>query len=812
MGLKASLVKRNSKKMAFEVEVLKIDYPEMEAMVNFTCKLENKESGERIYETTETKRDEMPVFKFITSKPISHNTWLEFHIASRECSNPCSSLTPLHLMCSSSVKSPPDICQDVRLVHMSAPIVHTKFEKVMARVWFKVNNLQQQPKVQMETSSSRSTSGLKQIFSKERSTVCDFSYTVKLHPTILVVFHTVSVQEQFSSAKITPTAFLETTPVDNLTTILNKGQKLNVIPIFRTIALKCLQDDGRFLQMHLMRESEATPQFSVSIPLSNLQPFRPYNWSFNQKWNKTSFKFKPSDDQINVDTNMITSLIYLPASSAYSDYEGLELYIEPFLLETDGREDVILSLQMLDVKKASSELSAQSAGEEEARGNNEDGADTAIAVLQSHEADIPISSPAYFFIASCPQLYRDFKISLKVYSVEHNSKPWWESSEFSSIEVDFASKLRQEIFSIENKQGLKLKFTKDAIEQNFKEVPLFEQLNVIVRWKTKDMRFLSEPEIIPNEKNASGPSENTMEALARDIEKLRMENDLLKKENRGFEKYILDIEASVVAKAAEQSHLLHLTKYDLVERVVKLSEHLEGEREVRKTIQARADKLRASLIKRCHIEADFNELQRAHLFQQRLLRELQEKVVKYKKSIHICRQQDLTITNLEKALCRQSGDVKTKMAMMELRRENGYLRALIHLDSSASSISILAEKDKTIAALQKEVSSLSKKIQKFQSARQYDLALEGLDLVDRNYQREKQKYDEMKRRLAMAEIREKVAIKELLAERSEKNAKYKSLPVQTRDDSSFPGTADYISYQLRQKQRQRQNVSSPSET
>ena len=841
--------------MAFEVEVLKIDYSEMEVPSVLTCKMETKESGEKIYRSVEILRGEKLVLKFAPAAPTSHKTTLEFQIASSKSGNPCRCLNPLNLSNASTELSGKEFSSDshVRLIHFSTPLADTNMEQVKCTMWFRV-------KIYQAKSATQLDSNLKGICLKEQQSSCSYSQALRAaHPTVFVLFNTVSVEKRLTGAKITPIAHVNETPVENSTSILNKtGEEIGVVPIFKTVALKC-QSKNQVIQLHLVSESDPEPQFSAAIPLQDLQPFKSYNWKFDQKWSRTSCQ--PPECKLNDDTYMTSSLMYFPPSSDYSSYEGLEIFVEIPVLERSTRDNLIVTLQLENKKPAASDAPSDAATATAAQAESSsstEGGDTgddetdnetiSAAVMQSWgEGGFFLSSPAYFFVPSSQKIYEGYKAHLRFYSFpQKDSKPWWDSDSRSSVVVYFTSDLMNDLLSPGNEHGLKLKFMKDGIEHSSQNSALFQQINAVVRWKTKDKNFLSEMLSIPEPASATNstqvqpsatnstqvqpsatnstqvqpsatnstqvqpsatnstqvqpsatnstqvqpsatnstqvqPSAKDPSSAATksncqtvDVEKLQNENDLLKNENKAFEKYITDMEASIISTATERSQLQVLTKFDLIQNMIRLSDLLLKEKEVRIKLQAKIKKLQEVLTKYKQTESDFLELQRAHVSQQSLLRQLQEKIMKYKKSIHICKQQDLTITNLEKALCEKSIDVKMKETMAELKRENAYLRSMVPINPDRDG-NLLAEKEKTIATLQKEVSQLSDRMRNLKQIGQHSIALEGLSHRGTTYQREKDRYEDLKQQLVIAEIRERVAVKELLASRDLKNGKSKQL-------------------------------------
>lgn len=841
--------------MALEVEVIKADYPGGEAEFNLTCIMEDKESGKRLYKTSTASVNRLPMFKFEVSKPVSHKTTLEFFIASRESRNTCCCLCPLGLTHSSKKTSgelpPTDISKRVRLVHLATPILHSAMEKIVARLWFKVRDLRQKPQsgtisttLQMFTNTfAGQNSKIKQLFFKEQNTMCDFAYTITTHPTIFVVFHSVAFHQTptVSSASITPIAFLDTSPAAKVTSLfVKKGGTICTVPFLRAIKLECSERDNELLQLHVATREETTPLFSVTIPPTALQPFRPYNWEYNLKWMENKFSFSPEFSQENVEPNLTVSLLYWPSSANCSNYEGLEIFVEQLHLETVHKEkDIVLCCKLVGENCGVPTTSAsRSCSQTEKIG---DGRNARIAVMQS----LDISNPAYFFLPSCLQFCGDFKVSLNFYASCHNTGLWWSSGTTSSVvKLKFSDHLRKEMMSPKNKQGLKLEFLEDGItHMSYNNAPIFRKLNVIIRWKKKEMGFLSESEMVklnsslatkeellldeasilhvqslfppthPSSRKESEISNHSFrEVIAKmghDILHLREQNEILRKENRDYERHILGMEASVVVTAAERKSLLLLTQHDLIDKVVDLSERLVVEKETRKSFQSKISTLENSLIKKNDIESSYFELREAHAAQQTLLRELQGKIVKYKKCMLTCKQQELIISNLESLLSEQARDYRTKETMVALSKENSHLRATLndYQYHPTGKEGVLVEKEKTISTLQKELLKLSKRCQKLESTMRDGLTMEGTDIVNKAVdQDERAKCENLKRELEMAEVREGTVMQELKSNArkwAREKAKYEQQLAELRPASTLRSNSHM-------QQRQRRGTSEES--
>lgn len=785
--------------MALAVEVLKIDYPECEAEFNLSCKVENEER-ERLYANSTVSLNRLPVvFKFEKTKSLSLKT-IEFYIASRQCRCTCRCLFPLDFTYSSKKPSGvlvPVISERVHLVHLADSIPDSAMETVVARLWFTVREL----RPQFQNFISSFPSNIQQLFSKEHSTMCDFEYLMKSHSVIFVVFHSVTtLRPNLSSANnnVFPIALLDVLPVSKVASLFSeKKGKICTVPIFRAVALRCSEDDDRLLQLHVVATEETTPLFSVSIQPSRFKPFRYYNWEYNRKWIENLVGFGPKDIQGNIEPNVMVSLLRWPSSANSSSFEGLEIFVEPLHVEPRHMEkDIVLCCKFVSGKKKASRMPstyAHCTNESMSSLQLEDGAgsvDEMIAVMQSFDSHV--STPAYFFFPFT-QLH-DCKISLTFYASSHNAEVWWGSSVTSTVNLDICGHLKEAILLPKNKQGLKLKFSGDKIQKHATDdTVLFKQVNVILRWKKNEMEFLCESGAVKVKKsdllldeasilhfqsifpptNPSSPiiskepgisNESFREAVCKmgqDILQLRKQNETLRKENRDYESYIMGMEASVVVTDAERKSLFPLTKQDLIDKVVYLSEHLDMETKTNKALQSKTSTLQNSLVKMNDIESSYLELREAHVAQQKLVRELQGKLVNYKKCLRICKQQELIINNLEFLLSEKAGVCKPKESTNVLSKES-HLRAVLNeYFHPTGKDGHSHEKDKATIARLKEP---------------------GFVQQDKT---ERLKVEELKQKLDVAAVHERTVMQELMSNASkwaQEKAEYEQQLAELRSD------------------------------
>ena len=170
------------------------------------------------------------------------------------------------------------------------------------------------------------------------------------------------------------------------------------------------------------------------------------------------------------------------------------------------------------------------------------------------------------------------------------------------------------------------------------EIPLIKRMTVLLRWKLKEMQFLSPPvenvlNDLPKLQDLVYSQETSLynvqfddlhqpqvyldeyktaiTKMGIDILKLRQENEQLSKENKRLERHMLEMEASIVVTAADQRNLQPLSKADLIHRVVELSEHLTNECQSRKRYQDKVRTLQNQLIERNDVVSQHVRLQEA---------------------------------------------------------------------------------------------------------------------------------------------------------------------------------------------------------
>ena len=529
---------------------------------------------------------------------------------------------------------------------------------------------------------------LPELASKEHNLACNISVP-GANPTVSVIFHSVAtMMPDLTSSDLLCVAYIEELPEARENAIFNDGDgPIRTLPALKPIRLKCPGDGGELI-LNVANTKEKSLIFRTSCSLAKLVPFQHYNWEYNWRWLPGASGFNPAHSHFGLEANVAVSIVRLPSLSDYQAHEGLEILVNgvTFNRPYDGF-DLVLCCQLRDGQGADASTQA---GDRKFPDSN-------IVVVKCSCSDDdmcsePIISPGYFFFPgfSSEQAHQ---VDFALYITKHNSCPWWLTESKATAAINLTKATSQVLQKTEHEGGVRWELEDEVITNSSQDVLRVKKANGILRWKSTRVKFLSEESILgisdlpllrdievpdvsrvidtlssgsaiinslPTTGKSSAPSstfllqgmmyETAMSKLGHDIMKLRRENELLRKENQDYEKSMLEMEASIIVTAADQMALQFLTKDDLIHRIVELSERLSTEVEARKTFQSKVRQLQNTMIEKNNIELRYFELQEAHVAQQRLIRELQTKVAKYRKCAETCQQQETVIRQLEALL------------------------------------------------------------------------------------------------------------------------------------------------------------------
>ncbi len=546
---------------------------------------------------------------------------------------------------------------------------------------------------------------LEEMVSRENSLSCNVPIPAA-DPKVSVIFHSVSTKiSEVTSTDLLCIACIGTSAEARESAIFNKGEgPVHTLPALRPIRLRCTSEGGE-VTIKVINIKEKSLVFSVSCPVAKLVPFQHYNWEYNWRCLLGPSGFNPAHSHSNSEANVTVSLVLWPSLSEHQDYEGLEVYINGVDFDKpNGRIDLVLCCELTH---GEGENDPPAEAEEDGKFPN-----SCITVVKcSSSDDDAVISPGYFFFPGVPsdEVHR---INLSLYATPHNASPWWLTDSKASAVISLSKATTQVLLQPQNEEGIRWELANDALTNSSPDILMVKRASGLLRWKSKGTKFLSEDNIhkipdlpllsdieVPDISEISSVSqsdvsevlstrpateqvsnadsdtalltrmmhESALAKLGKDILKLREENELLRRENQDFEKYILEMEASIIVTAADQAALQFLTKNDLIHKVVELSQRLSTEIETRKTFQSKVQRLQNTLIKKNVIESRYMELQEAHVSQQKLVRELQGKLTKYRKCADTCKQQEAVIGRLEALLENERTEWKEREEIARLR-------------------------------------------------------------------------------------------------------------------------------------------------
>ena len=673
----------------------------------------------------------------------------------------------------------------------------------------------------------RSDPSLDDLIARERVSLCMRAAMPGDAPMVTVVFHCAASAQQELLRDLRPIACIGTSTDIREDSFFknNSGQDVKAISILKPVTLQCSGDDDtttiEVLELHLNSSGSGNKvSFSASHTLQTFYPFRHYNWEYNWRWLPGTHTNTLDSFQSNgKESKVILSVVYTPPASHFANYEGLEVLIQDVDLSSFARDrNLIACVQLTEsivninfgsssVTNTSSPLKKQSGGN-----GTEVTYNFNVAVMQfspaarggsersSSSSPRPFTAsrliPAYFFFAINPffrSKSHDHRLQLTLYSVDRDSAlVWWKGgSKIALSSIPLPAGLKRVLPRPENREGVMCSLVNDEISQPT-ETPIANKITMVLRWKAKEMQFLS-PEIensldrlpliqdldfsLPETEFSSSSSgqgpvasqiylEEYKSAIAKmglDILKLRQENQQLSEENRRLEQHMIEMEASIVVTAANERTLQPLSKADLIHKVVELSEYLTNERQSRRGYQDKVRTLQNHLIEKNDMVTQHMQLQEAHEAQQKLVRELQSKVEKYRKCCETSRKQESVINQLEALMVLEAGDHKAGNALSIIKKENADLREMLreYQDTDPDrQRGLLGEKDETIASLRKELERLTQQRQSLEE-KLSDIAEKSAGVSSGVILEQTTKIYELEQKLKVAEAREATLMNEL---------------------------------------------------
>lgn len=703
--------------------------------------------------------------------------------------------------------------------------------KVVGRIFFKVVNQKRLPKKSLLKSQSsfldlkisqekfakpvKSGPLVTDLVAREKASACRRTTMPGDKPVINVIFHcAVSAQEE-QLKDLHPIACLGTSTDIREDAFFkdNSSQEVRVASILRPVSLQCStgNDDSNkeVLEVHLSGGSPGKALFSAAHTVETFYPFKHYNWEYNWRWLPGTQTSTLDNFQSNSkESKVILSVVYVPKVSDFSEYEGLEVFIQQVDLEAFAKDrNLIACVQLEENDEVVVSLGGRATATYDSPFKRSSGShDTSsnsnfnIELMQFNNAVLEQAAtssdttgsmtPVYFFFAINPFFRsKSYSHTLKftLYSVDKSSPlVWWRDSKVASSSILLPQSLKAILPNPENRGGVRCDLLKEDIAQP-EEVPLIKRMTVLLRWKLKEMQFLS-PSVenvlnnLPKLQDLIYSQETSLHnvqfdnihqpqvyldeyktaitKMGVDILKLRQENMQLSKENKRLEWHMLEMEASIVVTAADQRNLQPLSKADLIHRIVELSEHLTNERQLRKRYQDKVRTLQNQLIEKNDVVSQHVRLQEAHEAQQKLVRELQSKVEKYRKCGETSRKQEAVINQLEALLALEAGDHRESNALSIISKENADLRATLkeYQDSDPDHRrSLLGEKEETIASLRKELEKMARQCQTLEE----HLRENNSRVKSETFLEQTTRVYELEQKLKVAQARESTLMKEL---------------------------------------------------
>lgn len=202
-------------------------------------------------------------------------------------------------------------------------------------------------------------------------------------------------------------------------------------------------------------------------------------------------------------------------------------------------------------------------------------------------------------------------------------------------------------------------------------------------------------------------------SMGRDILALRQRNTDLQRHNEELSAEVARMQSTAGAiSAGDQKVLESLPKAKLIQQVIVLQQNLSAETGSRAFYQNRVQSLQNTLIRKNDFEVQYIQLEEAHAAQQKLVRQLQAKVAKYRRCGALCKQQETFISHLESLLAQQAEGCGNGDAVSLLTRENAQLRAAVQEYQETEpehKYLALREKEDLIQSLRSQVSGLTGK-------------------------------------------------------------------------------------------------------
>ena len=400
---------------------------------------------------------------------------------------------------------PEVISGKIQVVHLVSSIPGCDPSKVIGKLCFSIVDLNSIPPQATSTSfqhiempPTQQDKDTLDLISREKGLEC-VAPLITDYPTVLIIFHSFStLRSELLPEDIISVACLGTSycKIKEDPILTKEKGPINVIPNLKRVKLRCHKErDQLYLELHVLDKANSCSLFSASCPIVDLIPFQYYNWEYSWKMllgtNPSSFSSSSSQEN-----SATVTLAYWPALSDYPEYKGLEFFIRcPEINTHYETADLILCCQLRSMDKKKQSLSnadiiyysipfVHLQGEDKVIHEK-----VQIAVLRSYSDDSTLHAlPGYFFFPNF-DFRIDHQILLTFYVCpQYDPGVWWGTKVVSLAVLNIYSDMKQ---ALTNQEGMRWELCEEAMSHSTEILPPLNKISGILRWKQRNMKFLS---------------------------------------------------------------------------------------------------------------------------------------------------------------------------------------------------------------------------------------------------------------------------------------------------------------------------------
>ena len=470
-----------------------------------------------------------------------------------------------------------------------------------------------------------------------------------------------------------------------------QGPSYSYLSVLKSVRLNLDDSQPPSIGLYLFSRAIQEPLLSAYEDTDSLAPFSFYHrvWPYGVETPVTTI------DQFLMESSYaLTSACLVPPRSEYNSYQGLELIVTSVALDSVNDSEIVLGGKITDDKMKIPQ-SAEGPPFISSRASQEN--NYKIALLHNSDA---ATTKCYLFFGSDSSTNLQslsFCLDLHLFSVDSiNNVPWWKNLH-SSVQLPLNEEVIHPLLGEDGKSGVIWQVRKDTFDAN-----------IILRWKTKKMEFLSDmeqtaidqlpclkfeltqrtvsvssgstflqtllsvnddevksqetvdDEVPQQEQQPLVPAESvhllsqykaTLEEMRSEITRLREDKNRSEQENRQLLQHLDEAQHNSTATNSRlRVQLEAMSKGDLVNMVEHLQSRLDQETAQKIYFQQKVHSLQNALIQKNDMENELLVIQKAHTGQQILVHELQRKVKKYRKCYDAWLKQEATIARMEEAL------------------------------------------------------------------------------------------------------------------------------------------------------------------